>query len=336
MPKNQLTTIDGPRYRSGAVSRLSGIPVETLRVWERRYNVVGPRQSPTGQRLYTGKDVARLTVIKQLVDAGHAIGSVASLQIEELESMLNQAIDAAFRSTHPGRAHRHAGAAVAGQNGGSPLRVAIVGDALALRMGRLPASTLRIVAVAQNLSHAFEEIADLSADVLLVEAPTVPAAALQGIRELSEKLGVRRIVVEYGFTAKRARQELTAMGCALVPAPLSADRLTSLCAALPETAQAGSGILPVRLGPIAPPRFDNRMLAEISMAAVTLKCECPHHLSDLLARLGNFETYSGECEHDSPADAALHHYLQQVAGTARALLEPALIRVAEFEGIPLR
>ena len=67
-------------YRSGAVARLTGIPVQTLRVWERRYRIVGPRQSATGQRQYSPDDVARLTVIKQLVDSGHAIGSIATLK----------------------------------------------------------------------------------------------------------------------------------------------------------------------------------------------------------------------------------------------------------------
>ncbi len=86
----------------------------------------------------------------------------------------------------------------------------------------------------------------------------------------------------------------------------------------------------------APPRrFDNRMLAEISMASVTLNCECPRHITELLVRLSNFETYSAECESRSPADAVLHHYLKEVTGNARALLEEALAHVIAAEGIRL-
>ena len=29
-------------YRTSVAARLAGLPVETLRVWERRYQVVGP------------------------------------------------------------------------------------------------------------------------------------------------------------------------------------------------------------------------------------------------------------------------------------------------------
>ena len=64
-------------------------------------------------------------------------------------------------------------------------------------------------------------------------------------------------------------------------------------------------------------------------------CECPHHISDLLVRLGNFETYSAECESRSPVDAALHQYLTQVTGNARAMMEIALERVVEAEGIAM-
>ena len=86
--------------------------------------------------------------------------------------------------------------------------------------------------------------------------------------------------------------------------------------------------------PVAPPRrFDNNALAEIAMTSVALNCECPHHISDLLVRLGNFESYSAECESRSPADAALHHYLKQVTGSARAMMESALARVIVAEGI---
>ena len=328
MVKSQKTAAEGPRYRSGAVSRLSGIPVETLRVWERRYNVVGPRQSLTGQRLYSPFDVARLTVIKQLVDSGHAIGSIAALKIEALQAMLNRTIDAAARATRAMSA--------SGAGSGGPLRVVIVGEALALRMARHHAAALRIVSVAQNLSRALESIPASSADVMLIEAPTLPGDLVQNIRRLAEKIGVRRVVVEYGFAAKRSKHELQILGYTLMPAPLTPEQVDAVCCAPFGTSPRGAEVARSRIDSVTPPRFDNKMLAEISLAAVTLKCECPLHLSDLLVRLGNFETYSGECENDSPADAALHQYLKQLAGTARALLEPALVRVAEFEGIALR
>ncbi|MCG6863479.1 MAG: MerR family transcriptional regulator, partial [Chromatiaceae bacterium] len=44
-------------YRIGAVSRLTAIPPDTLRVWERRYDLVTPMRSEGGGRLYSHQDV---------------------------------------------------------------------------------------------------------------------------------------------------------------------------------------------------------------------------------------------------------------------------------------
>lgn len=80
-----------PRYRSSAAARMVNIPVATLRVWERRYNVVGPSQAPSGHRLYSSQDVRRLVLIKQLVNKGHAIGMLARVDTARLQDLINEA-----------------------------------------------------------------------------------------------------------------------------------------------------------------------------------------------------------------------------------------------------
>ena len=79
MASNQPLAAERLSYRRGKVAKLTGIPMETLRVWERRYNIVGPRQSAKGQRLYSPNELTRLTLIKRLVNPGCAIGSIAAL-----------------------------------------------------------------------------------------------------------------------------------------------------------------------------------------------------------------------------------------------------------------
>ncbi len=51
--------------------------------------------------------------------------------------------------------------------------------------------------------------------------------------------------------------------------------------------------------------------------------------------LSHFEACSAGCTNRSPRDAALHTYLQQVAGASRVVFETALERVALHEGLPL-
>ena len=67
-----------PRHRSGAVARMVRMPVATLRVWERRYRISSPAQTPSGQRLYSAADVRHIALLKQLTELGHAIGSLAA------------------------------------------------------------------------------------------------------------------------------------------------------------------------------------------------------------------------------------------------------------------
>ena len=89
-------------YRSGVAARLSGVPVDTLRIWERRYSVIGPQMSAGRQRLYSLADIRRLAMIKQLVDMGHPIGTIASLGTDELLTM--QAATWSLHDARPGRA----------------------------------------------------------------------------------------------------------------------------------------------------------------------------------------------------------------------------------------
>lgn len=327
MSSNQPAVADGPVYRSGAVARLTGIPVQTLRVWERRYKIVGPRQSATGQRQYSPEEVARLSVIKQLVDSGHAIGSIATLDLEELRSMLDKTARASRAVARP------PGSSAEGTM--RSVRVAIVGDALAMRVEHFHVPALQVVATSPGAAGAIEALRGVTADVLLVELPTLQRESAQVVRSLAQQVGPQQIIVEYGYGPRRIEQELRALGCSLVHAPMEIDQLVSLCQLLSAAPRTRMPALLPQIGPAAPRRFDNKTLAEIALASVALNCECPHHISELLVHLGNFETYSAECESRSPADAALHHYLKDVAGSARAMLEEALVRVVEAEGILL-
>jgi DNA-binding transcriptional MerR regulator len=71
-------------YPIRAVAKLTGIPIETLRAWERRYHAVTPDRTARG-RLYSDVEVRRLQLLRAVVDGGHAIGQVAGLPDAELQ-----------------------------------------------------------------------------------------------------------------------------------------------------------------------------------------------------------------------------------------------------------
>ncbi len=76
-------------YPISAVSRLTGIPLDTLRAWERRYQAVVPKRSDRG-RVYSEHHVKRLMLLRQAVDSGHAIGQVAKIHDQGLRDLLDR------------------------------------------------------------------------------------------------------------------------------------------------------------------------------------------------------------------------------------------------------
>lgn len=75
------------KYRVGMVARMTGLSTHALRVWEKRYAAVVPGRTDAGGRLYSDSDVARLRVLRRLVEAGHSIGSIAGLSDQDLQKM---------------------------------------------------------------------------------------------------------------------------------------------------------------------------------------------------------------------------------------------------------
>ena len=74
------------RYPIRAVSRLTGIGIDTLRAWERRHGAVTPSRDDRG-RMYTDDDIARLRLLRGAVEHGHSIGRLAGLTDAELRRL---------------------------------------------------------------------------------------------------------------------------------------------------------------------------------------------------------------------------------------------------------
>jgi len=87
------------RYPIRAVSKLTGLSIDTLRAWERRYGVVTPSRDKRG-RVYTDADVARLRLLHEAVSAGHGVGRVAALGNQALRQ-LTQADRHSTTATRP-------------------------------------------------------------------------------------------------------------------------------------------------------------------------------------------------------------------------------------------
>lgn len=301
-------------FRSGVAARLAGLSAETLRVWERRYDLSAARRSARGQRLYTAEQVQRLGLLKQLVDRGHPIGQLAHLPIEELRTLGG----GTARDGLPVR----------------PIDAVVVGLGLARRIAASPHDTL-LLNVQASYSR-FEPVqgmhAGLRTEVLLVELAELDEQAIPMIASTSAALHAAAVVVLYRFSSSATIRALRAQGWLVARVPSEMGELVPLC----RQALEGQH-LPPRTADLPPagPRFDDETLASLTAASSKLACECPRHMAELLMMIGSFERYSAQCASRNRADALLHQDLHQSAGHARMILEAALERLARAEGIPL-
>jgi MerR family transcriptional regulator, light-induced transcriptional regulator len=325
-------------HRSGAVAHMLRMPVATLRVWERRYGLTQPALSPSGQRLYSADDVRRLALIKQLTDLGHAIGSLAALDMTQLQRV----------------ASTHANALAATQKGEPPnavarssvraWRLAVIGAALGTRLQR-PALLRRLGRPVQLLGpfddvrQAATALCGQDVDAVLIHEPQLHEGWLAAIDEAAPALAEVPKAVVFGFAAEPVCEALASAGTILLREPqpdaVVAQWLRGLSTA-PHRAQAPSaGSLAVSTEPVAPRRWTDAALAEFAGRSSTIACECPRHVAELLLQLSHFEAYSAACEHRSTADAELHAHLGRVAAASRARFEAALEHVALHEGLLL-
>ncbi|MCP9447841.1 MAG: cobalamin B12-binding domain-containing protein [Nitrospira sp.] len=74
-------------HRIHRVAKLTGLSRDVIRVWEKRYGLVKPLRSANRYREYTDEDVALLRFLKEEVDRGQTIGSLA---IEGRDSLLQR------------------------------------------------------------------------------------------------------------------------------------------------------------------------------------------------------------------------------------------------------
>ncbi len=320
-----MTTEDHrSHYRIGAVARLTGIPPDTLRVWERRYDLVKPLRSEGGGRLYSQEDVTRLGLIKRLVDSGQAIGTIAELTLEQLQQRIaeTQLVDRLPTLDRP-------------------VRLAILGPTLLQRLQReMAADEGETVALAGNFAtnkDLQEAAGDLDADVLVVEMPVVDSASVSEIQELGRRSAVSRILVVYGFASRQAAAHLERLGIAAVRFPVSWGEVRALVTLSFHGSHPAQKAAPESgLTEEPPPRlYDDNQLARAAAVTTAIKCECPHHLTDLITSLCHFESYSARCEHENRDDAAFHAYLHVMTAKARYLMEQALRKAVEVEGIDL-
>jgi DNA-binding transcriptional MerR regulator len=66
MPDQKITP-DKLYYKIGEVSRIVGLPSHVIRFWEHEFSKIRPHRTPSGQRLYTRRNIETILEIKHLL-----------------------------------------------------------------------------------------------------------------------------------------------------------------------------------------------------------------------------------------------------------------------------
>jgi DNA-binding transcriptional MerR regulator len=315
-PSPSALASDAHRLRSGTAARLAGLPVTTLRVWERRYGVVAAEKTASGQRMYSKHDVSRLRLLRQLTHAGHAIGTIATLDLQSLQALVsgvpalaNSAAPATLDAVVVGRSAAHALEAVAGC-----VLSAVHDDLDQAEAAPPPGSRV---------------------DLLLVRLASLQPRAVDRVLALGATLRAGAIFVVYAFGTEASADSLREAGVTVRREPLGARELAQWVRDA-RAAPAPAPPMPEADWQVAPRHFDDEALARLGAMPSPVACECLRHMAEIVAQLASFERYSQECTSTGPADAALHRHLSRTAGAARTMFEHALQRVVDDAGLELR
>jgi len=308
------------QYSIGVVARRTHMHPETLRVWERRYELIVPERTDTGRRLYSEVDILKVSLVKQLTERGHAVSSVAKLSVDRLRALLDIAGAPTPEEKAPPRFTR---------------RVMFCDDALRLRIGP---DLLRFddIELVDYDAGKRSSPSDKQADVVVLDIMTINEQSLDQIRKsLLETGGVNALVV-YKFATRASVEQLERAGIVCLKGLVAASDVYRACCTFSKpSASAHKEASRTPATSTQPRRFNNAQLARVANLSAAIACECPNHLAELIINLAAFEQYSNECANRNLEDAQLHAQLNHSAGQARSILEDSLARLIEIEGIKI-
>jgi DNA-binding transcriptional MerR regulator len=293
---------DDDLYRIGTIANLTGIAVERLRAWERRYGLE-PAHKAGKTRFYDQAQLERLQLIKRLIDQGHPISTLVELDEETLVNRLNT--------------HRRARL--------QPAITGLIGPNLvALEQQQERASRLDVRARWPNLEAFLADRTGIEAlEVIVVQLPVLHTDHIEKVGRLQPDA---RIVAVYQFAMPKLVADVQELGIPTLKWPTSWQEIEHACATT-----AG---MPLRAARAAARRFTDDELIAIAASSAD-PSGCPGHLVELISSLNAFAEFSLCCA-DEAADSGLYERVHTDTSQARAQLELALEALVDAEQLLAR
>ena len=291
---------DDDLYRIGTIANLTGIAVERLRAWERRYGLE-PAHKAGKTRFYSKAQLDRLQLIKRLIDQGHPISTLVELDDQALVERLNTQRQARLQ----------------------PAVVGLVGANLLVLEQRQAeearAPRLDVRGRWPNVDAFFEDASD--ADDLEVLVLQLPVLLHDQVERVARQVPDARLVVLYQFATPKHLGSVEGAGIPTLQWPTTWQEIEHACATT-----AG---MPLRAARSAARRFTDDELVAIAASAED-PSRCPAHLVELISSLNAFAEYSLSCA-EEVGDPGLYERVHTDTTQARAQLELALEALVDAE-----
>ncbi len=135
------------KYPIRVAASKTGLSTHVIRMWERRYGAVEPDRTDTKRRLYSDKDIQRLTLLRRATQAGANIGQIANLPNDDLRELVSS-----YEQISPSTTPRASSAS----NAGYYLKLAT--DAIEALYPKATESALLQASVALGRAMLFEKV----------------------------------------------------------------------------------------------------------------------------------------------------------------------------------
>ena len=77
-------------YKIKDLEQLTGVKAHTLRIWEKRYELITPHRTETNIRYYDDKQLVKLLNVATLSSVGFRISKIAAMSDDELKTQLSE------------------------------------------------------------------------------------------------------------------------------------------------------------------------------------------------------------------------------------------------------
>ncbi|GAB5451342.1 MAG: hypothetical protein Hals2KO_16700 [Halioglobus sp.] len=301
-----------PLYGIGTVARLTGIKPDTLRIWERRYQLGASHKSASGRRQYTQADLEHLQLVAALVEKGARIGEIAASERRTLEMMLRARGESKSEALLP-----------------SKPRVAFVGEPLCNWLDEHQGCLMNVDAILAPCAvdaldaQLIEEFG--AVDAVVVACTTLSPAKVQALHSLSCAVPTDRVLLLYQGEGGRWSDELTERGFSVDTFPPDPARLAVYLRSAFDAHDTDAGTENLGdLVTVRPRLFNQQELEKVAGFEKMLSAKDSVLIGDIVQDLALLEEQVAASDAHDWSDVAVQACAYAYVGQARWLMEKAL------------